>query len=312
VDWMGSHVFLETPGYYSRCTNLDECGLYFNAMPRNARQRADWTYEWRDAEGRATADWGKPFCGEWWADSERGLKKKLVAYAEGEGFDFSVFDSARNLRLFGGIPRAVKEDVVVKKLLDRDPPAMAPTPNAGLDNIGHLLVSVLATGGTAVFKVLYDAGMTLVIEALPMVQALTLFAVYYSLPFGLLVSGFSVRSVVNYAWIIFGLQFLTAIWATCRWLGDALTTEWFAGKGSHSATAIVEGVTLTHDMLLAMLIMGFYIMFPGLWFWIVNEGRKVSSAAVGQFMEGATKSAERAGQEGGKAGVNAAGKIGNG
>ena len=70
-DWLGSHVYRETPGYYDTL--------------RPSSSVAGWVYiAARDTEYDPgdPPTWGKPYCDEWWADSEIGLRQKLVAEAD--------------------------------------------------------------------------------------------------------------------------------------------------------------------------------------------------------------------------------------
>ena len=64
-DWMGSHVYCDTAGYYDTL--------------RPTSPIIGWTYNAaRDTEYDPTSPpaWGKPYCKQWWEDGAIGLRDK--------------------------------------------------------------------------------------------------------------------------------------------------------------------------------------------------------------------------------------------
>jgi hypothetical protein len=70
-DWLGSHVYRETPGYYDTFRASTPITGWAYAPAR------DTEYEVADPP-----EWGRPYCNEWWADDDIGLRQKLVAEAD--------------------------------------------------------------------------------------------------------------------------------------------------------------------------------------------------------------------------------------
>ena len=77
-DWMGSHVYRDTPGYYDTL--------------RPSMQISGWAYNAaRDTEydPAAPPTWGKPYCKQWWEDGAIGLREKLINEADATSAGFS-------------------------------------------------------------------------------------------------------------------------------------------------------------------------------------------------------------------------------
>ena len=84
-DWVGSHVYRETPGYYDTL--------------RPTMQIAGWAYNAaRDTEYDAAAPpaSGKPYCKQWWEDGAIGLREKLINEADAvvDGVKAGLFAAA--------------------------------------------------------------------------------------------------------------------------------------------------------------------------------------------------------------------------
>ena len=67
IDWVGSHVFRETPGYYD---------TYRATAPVDG-----WPYDvHRDTEYDPSnpPEYGRPYCKEWWEHERVGLRERLI------------------------------------------------------------------------------------------------------------------------------------------------------------------------------------------------------------------------------------------
>ena len=84
-DWMGSHVYRDTPGFYDTL--------------RPSMQISGWAYTAaRDTEydPAAPPTWGKPYCKQWWEDGAIGLREKLINEADAvvDGVKAGLFAAA--------------------------------------------------------------------------------------------------------------------------------------------------------------------------------------------------------------------------
>ena len=96
-DWMGSHVYRNTVGYYDTLRPVNQIpGWAYNAA--------------RDTEyDPATPPaWGKPTCKQWWESGAIGLRKKLIDEADATSARFSGLVNAILRSMARGGPRALE------------------------------------------------------------------------------------------------------------------------------------------------------------------------------------------------------------
>lgn len=69
TEWMGSHTFIQVPGYYTRLHAAQSIvGFSF-----------DPSTDWQAAQVKKKPPWGRPTCADWWLDAEHGLRTRLLA-----------------------------------------------------------------------------------------------------------------------------------------------------------------------------------------------------------------------------------------
>ncbi len=106
-DWMGSHVYRDTPGYYDTL--------------RSAMQISGWAYNAvRDTEYDPTSPppWGKPHCKQWWEDGAIGLREKLINEADATSAGFSGLVVA----VAPALASEKQNDAVARTVLTNSPP----------------------------------------------------------------------------------------------------------------------------------------------------------------------------------------------
>ncbi len=276
-DWLGSHVYQETPGYYDTL--------------RPSSAVAGWDYvSARDTE-YDPADpptWGKPNCNEWWANSDIGLRQKLVAEADltAGGLSGLIVSIAPFLA------SDKQHDAVARVVLSNAPPSWSNndlvannTGTSGLiSNAERLVKGGLATGGVITASALFSVTMTAVLQGLPMVQAVLLLGMYALLPMLVVLSRYSISMMMTGAMAIFTVKFWSVLWYLALWVDQNLILSMypdvnvffqiFANPGEHDAKR----------MLLNMITMSLYLGLPLLWSgmmgWAgVRVGRTIDSAA---------------------------------
>jgi len=107
-EWMGSHVYRDTPGYYD--------------TRRPTMQISGWTYNAvRDTEydPAARPAWGKPDCKEWWEDGTIGLREKLINEADATSSGFSGLVVA----VAPALATEKQNDAVARTVLTNSPPS---------------------------------------------------------------------------------------------------------------------------------------------------------------------------------------------
>ena len=257
-DWLGSHVYRETPGYYDtfRATAPITGWLYAPAR--------DTEYDPADPP-----EWGRPYCNEWWADDDIGLRQKLVAEADltsggMSGLVIAIAPFLAGERQF---------DAVAKVVLTNAPPSWSNSDlvayNTGTSGIvsyaEQFIKGGLATGGVITASALFSVTMTAILQGLPMVQAVLLLGIYALLPLFVVLSRYSVSMLMIGAMAIFTVKFWSVLWYLALWVDQNLIISMypdvnvflqiFANPGEHDAKR----------MLLNMITMSLYLGLPLLW-----------------------------------------------
>ena len=302
TDWMGSHVFL---------------AKYYTVLRSPSRTRGvdyDPTRDFELADLPAgppdERSPGLPYCAEWWsgiaaggsqAAAYVGLKAKLVASAGGLGAQLATLFSA-----FGSDKRG---DSVVQAVLSNSPPQLASSEYAHSTNVsGSLLgdpgkvVEGLArdTIGTYIVGVLgftQKLVMSVMLKALPMVQAMLLFGIYALLPFVMVIGLYSLEVVFAAMLGMFTVKFLAALWAIAHWLDSSLIVALYPNAGSfsswvklNSADWLLNGIE--KRMILDLITTGAYIGLPLLWTmlmaWAGFKGLNLLASAESQFLMGSS------------------------
>ena len=86
------------------------------------------------------------------------------------------------------------------------------------------MAGILGGTGAVIGSGIMTIIMGIVIQGLPIFQALLLFSIILLTPLALLLSGYSVRAVILIAVFYFTVSFWTVLWAVCAWLDDKVIT----------------------------------------------------------------------------------------
>ena len=294
-DWMGSHAYRDTSGYYDTL--------------RPANQITGWAYNAaRDTEyDPATPPvWGKPFCKQWWEDGAIGLREKLVTEADATSAGFSGLVVA----IAPVLASEQQNDAVAKTVLANAPPSWSNNDlmahnasNSGLLNTaGNIVKGGLAAGGVITASALFSVTMTVVLQALPMVQAIMLLGIYALLPMVVVLSRYSLSMMVVGAMAIFTIKFWSVLWYLAMWVDQNLILsmypdvniflQLFANPGEHDAKRMLI------NMITTSLYLGLPLLWSGMMAWAgVNVGRSINNATAPLARAG-----EDAGRQGGSIG----------
>ena len=300
-DWMGSHVYRDTAGYYDTL--------------RPSKQIPGWAYNpARDTEydPASPPTWGKPTCKEWWEDGAQGLREKLINEADATSAGFSGLVVA----VAPILASEQQEDAVVRTVLNNAPPSWSSnelvagnTASTGwLATAENIAKGGLATGGVLIASGLFSVTMTAVLQALPMVQALMLLGIYALLPMIVVLSRYSLSMMVVGAMAVFTVKFWSVLWYLAMWVDQNLILSMypdvnvflqiFANPGEHDAKR----------MLLNMITTSLYLGLPLLWSGMMAW----AGMHIGRSIEVATNPlrnpAQDAGQRGGSIGKAIASK----
>lgn len=301
TDWMGSHVFLEEYYKILRSPNRTR-GVDFDA--NRDFELADLPVGPPDERVP-----GMPYCAQWWdgiiagvagqTAAFVGLKAKLVASAGGLDAQLATY--------FSGFSAEKRGDAAAQAVLSNSPPQVVSSEYAHDTNVSGSLFGAAGkmvesfardTIGTYIVGVLgftQKLVMSIMLKALPMVQALLLFGVYALLPFVMVIGLYSLEVVFAAMLGIFTIKFLAVLWAVAHWIDTSLIVALYPDAGSflswvklNSGDWLLDGVE--KRMILDLLTTGAYIGLPVLWTalmaWAGYNGMNLISQASTGFLEG--------------------------
>lgn len=294
-DWIGSHIYQQRPGYYDTL--------------RSTASIAGWPYDAnRDTEydPASVPEWGKPFCLQWWQDQQLGLKQKLIDAGE----ETSAGISGLIVSLAPTWASDHQRDVIAKAVLTNAPPTWSNNELVALNRAdGGIIGSVqqfvkkgLAGGGIVAASAFFSVTMTVILQSLPMIQALVLLGIYAMMPLIIVMSRFSLSMMVMAAIGIFTVKFWSVLWYLALWVDQNLIAsmypdvtaflELFANPGEH------DGKRLLLNMLTTTLYVMLPILWSGMMAWIgLRFGRYLDS--VGALL---TQRAQESGRHAGQIG----------
>lgn len=275
-EWMGSHVYRDTPGYYDTL--------------RPTMQISGWVYNAaRDTEydPAAPPTWGKPYCKEWWEDGLIGLREKLINEADATSAGFSGLVVA----VAPALATEKQNDAVARTVLTNSPPSWSNNDlvanNSGttgwLSTAESWVKGGLASGGVVTASAMFSVTMTAVLQGLPMVQAVLLLGIYALLPMVVVLSRYSISMMVIGAMAIFTVKFWSVLWYLALWVDQNLIMSMypdvniflqiFANPGEHDIKRMLL------NMITTSLYLGLPLLWSGMMAWAgVKVGRSIDAA----------------------------------
>lgn len=256
TDYIGSHVFLETPGYYDvlRADSTRE------GFPWSALRDVEWTIEDHPI-------FGKPFCREWWQSIEAKILTELndldllSVAVETEWDTVQRRDALIQIALLGSPPRWTTRgydfaygnltDVNVENLSFVDP---------AIESVQNGLQQGLAAFSLATNTLSFAAYLRIFLEGAPMMQALILMGLYSLLAFFLLISRYKFSVLIIGAVILFTVKFWTVLWFFAFWVDQNLIQAFYPDPGAITSFFSTD-LTLKRSIL-NFLTGSLYFIFP--------------------------------------------------
>ena len=286
-DWMGSHVYQETAGYYDtlRADSARE------GYPWSALRDVEW-----DASNAPV--YGKPFCLEWWQGIQQPILNHLddldlqSAAAEPEWDPTLRRDAMIQMALINSPPRWTTRgyDFAYGNLVDfsvGEPGIMVSVQNAAQQG--------LSAYGLGKSSVSFAAYLRVFLEAAPMMQALILMGLYTLLPFFILISRYQFSLLILGALMLFVVKFWTVLWFFAWWVDQNLIQAFYPDPGSVTTLFSVD-LTLKR-IVLNFLTGGLYLALPLL----LSVYLGLAGIHAAAKLDGTTKSITR--------GIEGAGRI---
>jgi hypothetical protein len=257
VSWIGSGVFVETPGYYD---------IYHSRTPR-----ISWPYDATRDAGLALTDsgGGYPTCRQWWTDSDKGLRARLLGEVDpdlltrvGAWAGFLSQDEANDSVIRAVVsPRQQKMNQGTV-YTDYGGSVEKSWPNAVARGAGDVGLTFGALG--------FFPAMDVVRQALPMALSLLKMALLICIPLVLLVGTYELKAVVTVSVVEFALFFVDFWFQLARWLDstilDALYGWGFGADRPHVNFNPLIGLNNAFgDMLLNFVMGAMFLVLPTFW-----------------------------------------------
>ncbi|MBB71432.1 MAG: hypothetical protein CMF50_03440 [Legionellales bacterium] len=280
TEWLGSHLFLETPGFYDT--------LHAEQPIRGFSFRSD--RDWDMAQTNEEPEWGKPSCLDWWEDQRYGLHNRLLQ-------TLPTVWQKMNSRLHLNLNDS---DDVVKAIIGNSARNGFDGSNDIVSGSGYSHVA--SALGTLWQQLDEYPKLYAIQQATPIIRALLLMVVYALLPFALVFSGYRVRTMVIATFIIFSLIFWAYLWHFVQYVDQALISALYANWfNQHTPQATIADFIIG-SMMVALPLFWFSLMgafgvgagfaLDGLVGKLTAPASKAGSTGASSISSGAAKIAE--------------------
>lgn len=298
IAWIGSQYFLD-----NRYKQIYSSGPV-KGWPVNLSRESDASHYGSPIPLAS----GYPACDEWWLDSQKGLRSKLLAqYPPGV------------LTKLGTLFQDQKatENASIRKLLQNEKQSghaldLTNAPDFGSYN-GPSLTGTLKGAaewvGGGITAVTVSFITDFVVMAAPFVQGLALFSIYFLLPFALVFGNYEWSTIRTASVTIFAIKFWSAIWAVLVILDNKLTIALTVRDGLHPIDYISISIGFT-AIIANLLIAAMYITLPAFFMVMLSWAGERHASAGSEMANSASGSAKGAGSSGAGVARSAAGKAG--
>ena len=254
-DWIGSHVFRDVAGYYD---------TYRSTTPLEG-----WPFDpSRDTEYLPSSPPanGRPYCKQWWEEPDSGLRAKI-----NQSVNASVAGYSGMLTILGlGAASEKHQDVLARTALMNTPSQWTANTlvNENRANSGWLgfaewiTKTVVSSTGVGITAGIASITLTVLLQLLPMIQALVLMCIYALLPLFLVFARYSIGAVVSVAIVIFSVKFWTVLWYLTQWVDQNLITTMYPETNTLFEVFVLNGEHQTKRLLLNIMTGLMYIGLP--------------------------------------------------
>lgn len=285
IDWVGSQYFNDT--YYKNNYSKNP----ISSFEFNPSRLSDASHV---TGSGITPDSGYPSCWEWWNDTGSGLSTRLL-----DEYPPGLVDRANNL-LRGFSEEKANQYVLRQLMINESESVMDGLELGGNNSIGKagLLLGdgefmeaassfgegvgeMVGAAGGFVTSLLIKPVLFFVKEMAPYIQATMLMAIYFLLPWVLLIGNYEWSTIKTSTITIFGIKFWTCIWAVIdlldNKLGQAIHTA--SGVGTFTQSNVMLVVIL--DVLILALYMGLPYFFLQMLGWAGERGASAVNSQAG-------------------------------
>ncbi|WP_026432939.1 conjugal transfer protein TraG N-terminal domain-containing protein [Paracidovorax oryzae] len=272
VDWVGSQFFRTEKGFYGTIRSYNPVPGWPIDFARDTDYIQTPAPEGTPEAGYQNPDWGRPTCKEWWESGTMGLREKLITNTSAwRGLSQKV----QNTLSFKSADEA-KDSVARLGFEKANPVFVSPERIMGDEygvgtNTWRTVTGAISTWGVANKALDASLAMVPLLNALPMVQALVLMALYMFLPMIIFLSGYDLKVAFYGTLAIFTVKFWSVLWFVARWIDAHLIDAMYPG---FSGSAMMQEITQSFSsgqpqiykrMLLNILLMLMFVGLPLMW-----------------------------------------------
>lgn len=285
VNWIGSHFFIKTPGYYNQ---------YHAKSPLKS-----WPYDpSRDAGlARVEGAGGYPTCKQWWGDANRGLRARLIK-------EVDVDLLSRLGQWAGFLSKAEADDAMIRALASPRQQTLnqgsAYADYGGQVEMSKSNITTRAVGdlGLTLGSLAFFPAMDVVRQALPMVLSFLKMALLICIPLVLLFGTFDLKSLMTVSCVQFALFFVDFWFQLARWLDSTVLDALYGWDSPHSNFNLLMGLNNSFgDMLLNFVMASMFLVLPSLWM-VSLSWVGIRAAGAIQGLADGTRAAGQAGSKG--------------
>lgn len=286
LSWIGSSTFLK--------------GDYTTLQSKLPRGMFSWN-DARDSGRPNTGNGGYPYCSEWWSAADTGLKARVMKQVD----DNYWLRLSAAMKMIGSSQTNYQEEVI-RRLVS---PTNLIVSHGGEVYNGYggnadlteqnVLSRIAGTAGASVASLGAFPALDAMRQALPMVQAVMLMAIYIMVPLILAFAVYEFKTVITLTFVIFAVNFLTFWWELARWLDSWLLTALYSSD-THTRFNMM-GFQNTSDDLIMNLVMGtMFLVLPAVWIGALSWAGVHLGGAISNSVKAGTDKATQASEKGGK------------
>ena len=285
INWIGSKYFSGQAGYYD---------TYQSKTPRT-----QWPYDSVRDMGLAQVKngGGYPTCRQWWADTDRGLRARLINQVDSSFLE-------RFIRWASFMSPEEVNNAIIRQVVSPNSQRMTQGKvysDYGGQVEGSLfndMSRVTGTVGLTVGTLAYFPAMDVVRQALPMVLAALKMALVICIPLVLMFSTYDLKATITVSVVQFAIIFVDFWLQIARWIDTTILDALYGVSSPHSTLNPLMGMNNTQaDMLLNYVMAALFIVLPTFWVGALSfAGFRVGNSIDG--LRQASKGAEDAGASG--------------
>lgn len=262
VSSLGSQVFLNVPGFYDSYHAQEPITGFAFSPTRDAMS----------GQVSNHSQWGEPACTDWWSDTQNGLETHVLTVLP-PTINQAIHSIGDPVSQISAQAAAIK--TLIKESFDTSFEDQARGYESLENNMHGDFISrwIGAPLGAAMEGLSFFPKLHLLINALPVIQASLLFALYVFLAIGLPFSSYRAGFCVTVSIMLFSLIFCSFIWHLVAWFDDQLIHALFPGQlNIDPITASLQGdpTNMPNAKFVNMIIGSLYIVLPLAWMTIMS------------------------------------------